>query len=80
MSRGVRAGVIDGMLTLDMVADFAKLRLRRELYLVGKDTAGRSRPVRSKAVVAGYPFCTDVRVDLDTVCLPVVRSCRDGVV
>lgn len=68
------------MLTLDMVADFAELSLRRELYLVGKDTAGRGRPVRSKAVVTGHPFRADVRVYLDAVRLAVVRRSRDGVV
>lgn len=68
------------MLTLDMVADFTELSLRRELYLVGEDTAGRRGPVRSKAVVAGDPFCADVCVDLDAVRLAVVGRGGDGVV
>lgn len=68
------------MLTLDMVANFAELSLRRELYLVGKDTAGRGRPVRSEAVVTGDPFCADVCVDLDAVRLAVVGRGGDGVV
>lgn len=63
-----------------MVAEFTELSLRCELYLVGKDTAGRRRPVRSKAVVTGHPFCADVCVDLDAMRLAVVGRGGDGVV